>query len=108
MIYTLSYGRKGVDHWSALHSARRSSVSHLCARLAHADSGSAVSNTISYISYKYGVRSACIERSFCSIPRSDITELLSSIVRDLALTLHSYFGEDRTELRSVLQSICVD
>ena len=93
---------------SALRSADRSNVLYLCARLAHAGSGSAVSNTISCLNHKYGIRRACVGRSFGAVPRTDSPEPLGVLVRDLTLALHNYFGEDRTELLSILHSVCVD
>ena len=83
-------------------------VLSLCARLAHSGSASAVSNTISHISCRFNVRRACVGHSFASIPQSPEVEPLSSLVRDLIISLHCYFGEDRTELESILKSVCVD
>ena len=94
---------------AALNSTERSDVLHLCARLAHEGSGSAVSNTVSHISHKYGIRRACIGRSFSRIPEDTASaESLSSLVRDLTLALHNYFGEDRTDLLFIRNSVCTD
>ena len=88
--------------WSALTSQNQ--VLRLCARLAHEGSGSALSNTISYVSFKYGVQREIVGRSFRCIPYP-VMEPLGPLVRDLIMSLHGYLGEDRDELISILHSV---
>lgn len=83
-------------------------ILNLCMRLAQEGSGSSVSSTITYTSFKFGVQRKCVGRSFSSVPIQPNVDPVCSLARDLIISLHGYSGEDRTHLLEILQSICVD
>lgn len=83
-------------------------VVKLCARIAHAGSGSALSSTISYISARFNVERSRIGTSFVTIPQPSEVDPLCALVRDIVISLHGHVGEDRTELEAILESVCIE